>query len=355
MSEATSAEAKTIHRMLEMEKGDSDVRFGRNATNPIDETVCIVDEASMIDISLMQALVKALKRGARLVLIGDANQLPSVGAGNVLADLIQSKCFRMVELTEIFRQSKESLIITNAHKINKGEAPNLASVNGDFFFVSRSYERDIAKTVASLVTERLPATYGRGIREGIQVITPSKKGAGGVEMLNAELQEKINPPGKNKKEKSAHGTLFRVGDKVMQTVNNYDIEWKRGSQEGLGIFNGDIGIIEDISLAESVMRIKFDDRIATYGFDLLEELELAYAITVHKSQGSEYPVVIIPMYSCPPMLMTRNLLYTAVTRAKKMVIMVGRADIVSKMVSNNSELKRYTTLKKRIVEYDSRR
>lgn len=355
MSEATSAEAKTIHRMLEMEKGDIDVRFGRNATNPIDESVCIVDEASMIDISLMQALVKALKRGARLVLIGDANQLPSVGAGNVLSDLIQSKCFRMVELTEIFRQSKESLIVTNAHKINRGETPNLASVNGDFFFVSRSYERDIARTVASLVTERLPSTYGRGIREGIQVITPSKKGAGGVEALNAELQEKMNPPGKNKKEKSAHGTLFRIGDKVMQTVNNYDIEWKRGSQEGLGIFNGDIGVIEDISLTESVMRIKFDDRIATYGFDLLEELELAYAITVHKSQGSEYPVVIIPMYSCPPMLMTRNLLYTAVTRAKKMVIMVGRADIVSRMVSNNSELTRYTTLKKRIVEYDNRR
>ncbi len=354
MSEATSSEAKTIHRMLEMEKGDVDVRFGRNATNPIDETVCIVDEASMIDINLMQALVKALKRGARLVLIGDANQLPSVGAGNVLSDLILSHCFRTVELTEIFRQSKESLIVTNAHKINRGEAPNLSAVNGDFFFVSRSYERDIAKTVSSLVTERLPATYGKGIREGIQVITPSKKGAGGVEMLNAELQERMNPKSRSKKEKSAHGTVFRVGDKVMQTSNNYEIEWKRGSQEGMGIFNGDIGIIEDIDLADSIMHIRFDDRLATYGFDLLDDLELAYAITVHKSQGSEYPVVIIPMYSCPPMLMTRNLLYTAVTRAKKMVVMVGRADIVSKMVSNNSELKRYTTLKNRILEYADR-
>ncbi len=354
MSEATSAEAKTIHRMLEMEKGELDVRFGRNAMNPLDESVCIVDEASMIDINLMEALVKALRRGSRLVLIGDANQLPSVGAGNVLSDLISSERFRTVELTEIFRQSKESLIVTNAHKINQGEVPNLASVNGDFFFVSRAYEREIAKTVASLVTERLPAKYGSSIKEGIQIITPSKKGAGGVEILNAELQAKINPASKSKAEKSAHGTLFRVGDKVMQTVNNYDIEWRRGSQEGMGIFNGDIGVIENIDISESTMRIRFDERIATYGFDLLDELELAYAITVHKSQGSEYQVVIIPMYSCPPMLMTRNLLYTAVTRAKKMVIMVGRADIVFKMVSNNSELKRYTTLKERILAYDNR-
>jgi len=351
MSEATSAEAKTIHRMLEMEKGDLDVRFGRNAVNPLDESVCIVDEASMIDVNLMHALVRALKRGARLVLIGDSNQLPSVGAGNVLSDLISSKRFRTIELTEIFRQSKESLIVTNAHKINHGEAPNLSVVNGDFFFVSRAYEKDIASTVASLVAERLPKSYGRSIREGIQIITPSKKGAGGVEILNAELQAKLNPPSRTKAEKSAHGTLFRVGDKVMQTVNNYDIEWRRGSQEGMGIFNGDIGIIEAIDTNESVMRIRFDDRLVSYGFDILDELELAYAITVHKSQGSEYPVVIIPMYSCPPMLMTRNLLYTAVTRAKKMVIMVGRADVVSKMVANNNELKRYTTLQQRIAEY----
>ena len=351
MSEATSSEAKTIHRMLEMEKGDLDVRFGRNAANPLDESVCIVDEASMIDLNLMQALVRALRRGTRLVLIGDANQLPSVGAGNVLADLIFSECFRTVELTEIFRQSKESLIVTNAHKINRGEAPNLAMVNGDFFFVSRGYEREIPSTVASLVTERLPKKYGASIKDGIQIITPSKKGAGGVEALNAELQAKINPPSRNKREKSAHGVVFREGDKVMQIVNNYDIEWRRGSQDGTGIFNGDIGVIESIDLNESIIVVRYDDRVATYGFDLLDELELAYAITVHKSQGSEYPVVIIPAYSCPPMLMTRNLLYTAVTRAKRMVIMVGRADIVTRMVSNNSELKRYTTLSERIVDY----
>ena len=352
MSEATSEEAKTIHRMLEMEKGtDLNIRFGRNAGNPIDEDVCIVDEASMIDITLMQALVRALKRGSRLVLIGDSNQLPSVGAGNVLADLISSNTIRTVALTEIFRQSKESLIILNAHKINNGERPNLASVSGDFFFVSRDYERDIPKTISKLITERLPATYGRAIKEQIQVITPSKKGSGGVEMLNAELQSVINPPSRNKREKSAHGTLFREGDKVMQTANNYEVEWTRGSASGIGIFNGDIGVIESIDNESALMKIRFDDRLVDYTFDLLEDLELAYAITVHKSQGSEYPVVIIPMYSCPPMLMTRNLLYTAVTRAKRMVIMVGRSEIVGKMVENNSEILRYTTLCRRLKDY----
>lgn len=353
MSEATSEEAKTIHRMLEMEKGsDMNVRFGRNAGNPIDEDVCIVDEASMIDITLMLALVRALKRGSRLVLIGDANQLPSVGAGNVLEDLISSNAIRTVALTEIFRQSKESLIITNAHKINNGEKPNLASVNGDFFFVSRDFEKDIPKTISKLITERLPATYGRAIKGQIQVITPSKKGSGGVEMLNAELQSVINPQSRGKREKSAHGTLFREGDKVMQTANNYEVEWSRGSAGGIGIFNGDIGVIENIDNENSSMRIRFDDRLVDYTFDLLDDLELAYAITVHKSQGSEYPVVIIPMYSCPPMLMTRNLLYTAVTRAKKMVIMVGRAEIVGKMVDNNSEILRYTTLSHRLTDYN---
>ena len=350
MSEATSHEAKTIHRMLEMEKDmNSAVRFGRNALNPIDESVCIVDEASMIDLSLMYALVRALKRGARLILIGDSNQLPSVGAGNVLADLIASERLRTVALTEIFRQSKESLIVTNAHKINNGENPNLSSVDKDFFFVSRDYERDIATTVASLITERLPKKYGREIVNSIQVITPSKKGAGGVEALNVELQSRMNPKRAGKVEKSAHGTVFREGDRVMQITNNYEIEWTRGHVDGLGVFNGDIGTIQKIDSIEQTMTVRFDDKLATYDFDLLDELELAYAITVHKSQGSEYPVVIIPMYSCPPMLMTRNLLYTAVTRAKKMVVMVGRADIVSKMVKNNSEIQRYTTLMHRIV------
>ena len=217
--------------------------------------------------------------------------------------------------------------------------------------LSRDYERDIAKTISKLITERLPQAYGRSIKGQIQVITPSKKGAGGVEALNAELQSVMNPPSRTKHEKSAHGTLFREGDKVMQTSNNYEVEWTRGSSSGIGIFNGDIGIIESIDNEGALMRIRFDDRLVDYTFDLLDDLELAYAITVHKSQGSEYPVVIIPMYSCPPMLMTRNLLYTAVTRAKRMVILVGRAEIVGKMVENNSEILRYTTLCRRLADH----
>ena len=356
MSEATGEEAKTIHRLLEMEKGVNDeLKFNRNSRNPLDERVIIVDEASMIDLSLMSSLTEALKRGTRLILIGDSDQLPSVGAGNVLEDLISSGAVDVVRLTEIFRQSKESLIVTNAHRINNGEAPMLNVTDNDFFFVRRENEREIADTVADLITKRLPKTYGDSIREQIQVISPSKKGAGGVELLNNELQARVNPKATFKKEKTSHGVIFREGDRVMQVVNNYEIEWEKNGIGGFGIFNGDIGVIESIDLKNEVINIWFDDRYVRYDFDNLDELELSYAITVHKSQGSEYPVVIIPMYSCPPMLMTRNLLYTAVTRAKKMVIMVGRADIVSKMVSNNSELKRYTTLEKRIVEYDSRR
>lgn len=352
MSEATSREAKTIHRMLEMERtAEGTVRFGRNARAPISEHVVIIDEASMIDLALMAALIRALKRGSRLILIGDADQLPSVGAGNVFADLIASEMIKTVRLTEIFRQSKESLIVTNAHKINAGEPPVLTVTDKDFFFVRREDERDIADAIASLVTQRLPRAYGKSIRNEIQIITPSRKGVGGVENLNTALQGCINPPAKFKKEKLSHGTLFREGDRVMQTVNNYDIEWERGSYVGVGLFNGDIGVIERIKPNEDCMTICFEDRIVEYPFESLEELELAYAITVHKSQGSEYPVVVIPMYYCPPMLMTRNLLYTAVTRAKRMVILVGRSDIPAKMASNNSEIKRYTALTDKIIKY----
>lgn len=351
MSEATSEEAKTIHRMLEMERNsDLSVRYGRNAQNPLDESVVIIDEASMIDLSLTEALLRAMKRGSRLILIGDADQLPSVGAGNIFSDIIASKMIKTVRLKEIFRQSKESLIITNAHRINNGEYPILNITDNDFFFVGREYESDIPKTVANLIMQRLPKAYGSSIKGDIQVITPSKKGYGGVEVLNNELQASINPPAKFKKEKSSHGVIFREGDKVMQTVNNYDIEWEKNGYVGMGIFNGDIGVIETINPAKSEMIIRFDDRIATYSFDLLEDLDLAYAITVHKSQGSEYPVVIIPMYCCPPMLMTRNLLYTAITRARRMVILVGKADISARMVDNNREVLRYTTLVDRICE-----
>ena len=352
MSESTSCDAKTVHRMLEMERTPEGViKFGRNEKAPIKEAVVIIDEASMLDLSLTASLVRALKRGARLILIGDADQLPSVGAGNVFSDLITSGKIKTVKLTEIFRQSKESLIVTNAHRINSGEAPILSVTDKDFFFVRRDYEKDIAETIASLVTERLPKTYGKSIQEKIQVITPSRKGVGGVENLNAVLQERINPPMKFKKERSAHGTVFREGDRVMQIVNNYDIEWEKNGIEGAGLFNGDIGIIKSIDFSNEVINIVFDDKNVEYPLDNLDELELSYAITVHKSQGSEYPVVIIPMYNCAPLLMTRNLLYTGITRAKKMVILVGRGDVPLKMVENNREVLRYTTLKEKIIEY----
>ena len=351
LSEATSHEAKTIHRLLEMERSTDDIpRFNRDANRPIDENVIIIDEASMIDLQLALALFRAIKRGARLVLIGDTDQLPSVGAGNVLADLIRSERVTTVFLNEIFRQSEESLIITNAHRINGGIDPILNDTKNDFFFVRRERESDICGAVASLITERLPRAYGDKIRSEIQVITPSKKGEGGVLLLNPELQSVLNPPAKFKKEIIRHSTVFREGDKVMQTSNNYEIEWERDGTVGSGVFNGDIGYIESIDTVNEKVYIRYDDRRATYNFDMVDELELAYAITVHKSQGSEYPVVIIPCYRCAPMLMTRNLLYTAVTRARRMVVMVGRADVPSRMVANNVEVMRYTTLTERITE-----
>ena len=352
MSEATSEEAKTVHRMLEMERTtDGQMRFCRNEKNPLSEKVVIIDEASMLDLSLTSALLRAMRRGSRLILIGDSDQLPSVGAGNILSDLITSERIKTVCLTEIFRQSKESLIITNAHRINEGESPILNVTDNDFFFVRRENENAIADTIASLIDERLPRTYGNDIREKIQVIAPSKKGAGGVEALNAALQARLNPPAKFKNEKASHGTVFREGDRVMQVANNYDIEWEKNGIIGVGLFNGDIGTIEEINLREDNVTVRFDDKTAKYSFDSLDELELAYAITVHKSQGSEYPVVIIPMYYCTPMLLTRNLLYTAVTRAKNMVVLVGRSDIPRKMVENNHEVMRYTTLGDKICDY----
>ncbi|MBQ4071352.1 MAG: ATP-dependent RecD-like DNA helicase [Clostridia bacterium] len=350
LSEATGEEAKTIHRLLEMERVVDDVpRFNRDASRPIEENVVIVDEASMIDLNLACALFRAIKRGARLILIGDTDQLPSVGAGNVLADLIASERVRTVCLVEIFRQAKESLIVTNAHRINGGEDPLLNRTDSDFFFVRRENEGELVDTVADLIANRLPRAYGKEIRSEIQVIAPSKKGSGGTLNLNSALQGMLNPPAKFKREVRLHGTVFREGDKVMQTANNYETEWEKNGVTGMGVFNGDIGFIELIDTAKEQMRIRFDDRVAVYSYDMADELELAYAITVHKSQGSEYPVVIIPSFWCAPMLMTRNLLYTAVTRAKRMVVIVGRSDIPSRMVANNLEVMRYTTLGYRIA------
>lgn len=349
LSETTGEEAKTIHRLLEMERTEAEnQRFNRNSRNPLDENAVIIDEASMVDLSLMSSLMRALRRGTRLVLIGDSDQLPSVGAGNVLYDVIASGAVETVYLTEIFRQAQDSLIVINAHNINAGITPVLNVTDNDFFFVKRE-EVNIASTVAELIMRRLPRAYGEYIREGIQVITPSKKGAGGVEALNKELQARMNPPDERKKEKTAHGSIFREGDRVMQITNNYELEWQKNGVTGYGIFNGDIGKILSINHKEGCMTVRFEDRTLEYPFDNLDELELAYAITVHKSQGSEYPVVIIPMYYCAPMLMTRNLLYTAVTRARKMVVLVGRPDIPAKMVANNREVLRYTTLASRLA------
>lgn len=352
MSEATGNEAKTIHRLLETEPGgdDDEPRFARCEQYRLDEDMIILDEASMIDILILEALLRAMKPGCRLILIGDRDQLPSVGAGNVLADVIDSGAFHTVCLKEIFRQAEESGIIVNAHLINEGKMPIVDNKSKDFFFLRRESDREIASTVASLVKERLPRAYGEEIREGIQVISPSRKGEAGTAALNLLLQRELNPPEKGKKEKEAHGVVFREGDRIMQNKNDYNVEWEKDGYSGTGIFNGDIGSLNSLDPSAGVMELDFDGRVAEYDFSQFDELEHAYAITVHKSQGSEYPVVIIPLYGCAPMLLTRNLLYTAVTRAEKMVVLVGRRDILEKMVSNNRCKIRYSGLKKAICD-----
>lgn len=347
LSEATSMEAKTVHRLLEMSYNtNGHTEFLRNEHNLLDEQVIIVDEASMIDTALMCALLKAIKPGARLVIIGDSDQLPSVGAGNVLGDIIESRRFATVRLTEIFRQAEKSLIVTNAHAINAGKMPRLDVKDNDFFFLRRNTDREIAVTVADLCKNRLPKTYGDMARNGTQVIAPSRKGEAGTENLNVILQEMLNSRSNDRREHLFRERTFREGDRVMQTRNNYDITWTRiyDNKTGNGIFNGDIGIIEEINRPESEMTILFDDKRVIYDFTMLEDLEHAYAITVHKSQGSEYPIVIVPMCSAAQMLLTRNLLYTAVTRAQSMVILVGREDVVAEMVGNNRQAMRYTGL-----------
>ena len=345
MSEATGREAKTVHRLLEMEFGDeSGDRFRRNEQDPLEENIIIVDEASMLDSSLTGCLLRAIKPGARLLLIGDADQLPSVGAGNVLADIIESGRFATARLNEIFRQAGASLIVTNAHAINEGRMPELGIKNNDFFFLPRSSDNDIAATVADLYCNRLPRSYGAGTVDNIQVISPSRRGIAGTENLNVMLQNALNPPEPGKREYQFRQTHFRVGDRVMQVRNNYELAWTRPDSEGLGVFNGDIGVIQAINPESSSFEIQFDDRHVVYDFSLLDDLEHAYAITVHKSQGSEYPIVIIPAYGAAQVLLTRNLLYTAVTRAQRMVIIVGREDIVASMVNNNRTALRYTGL-----------
>ncbi|MCQ2426616.1 MAG: ATP-dependent RecD-like DNA helicase [Lachnospiraceae bacterium] len=345
MSDAASREAKTIHRLLEMEYSEDDEpRFLKNEKDLLSEDVIIIDEMSMVDTLLFESLLRAVKPGARVILIGDADQLPSVGAGNVMNDLIASDRFRTVKLKEVFRQARESLIVINAHEINNGEYPKLDAKDGDFFFLNRKTEEEIAGTIVNLVVSRLPKAYPDRFRGGIQVITPMHKGGVGTLILNEKLQAALNPPDRRKKEKKVRDRVFREGDRIMQIRNNYDIEWSRGEQIGVGIFNGDIGVIEAIDFENETMRINFDERIADYEFTALEDLEHAFAITIHKSQGSEYPVVIMPVTEGSPRMMTRNLLYTAVTRAQEMVILVGRPEYVMAMVDNDRHVQRYTGL-----------
>ncbi len=357
MSETTGYEARTIHRMLELNGGmDGDAGFERNEQNPLATDVIIIDEMSMVDISLMCALLKAVVAGTRLILVGDVNQLPSVGPGSVLRDIIDSKVFHVVCLTRIFRQASQSDIIVNAHKINRGEPVILDNKSMDFFFLKR-YEADvIISVVIQLIRQKLPK-YVDASPYDIQVLTPMRKGLLGVERLNTILQQYLNPPEPGKAEKEYGQGIFRVGDKVMQTKNNYQLEWEIRSkygipiEKGLGIFNGDMGVIKSIQPFSETMTIEFDEgRMVEYSFKQLEELDLAYAITIHKSQGSEYPAVVIPLLNGPRLLMNRNLLYTAVTRARKCVTLVGNDTTFQEMIGNVNEQRRYSGLKQRLLE-----
>lgn len=356
MTEATGYEAQTIHRLLELsgmpdeEREGQAIHFERNAQNPLEVDVIIIDEMSMVDISLMHSLLLAVTAGTRLILVGDENQLPSVGPGNVLRDMIRSKRFPVVELTRIFRQASESDIVVNAHKINKGEPVILDNKSRDFFFLKR-YDADvIIRVLIALIQEKLPR-YVQAKPFEIQVLTPMRKGLLGVERLNEILQRYLNPPGPQKKEKEIGKRLFREGDKVMQVKNNYQLEWevlgkyRIPVEKGVGVFNGDTGILKEINEFAETAEVEFEDgRTAQYAFKQLEELELAYAVTIHKSQGSEYPAVLLPLLSGPQMLLNRNLLYTAVTRARKCVTVVGSEETFQEMIRNEKQQKRYSSL-----------
>ncbi|MBK5896795.1 SF1B family DNA helicase RecD2 [Catonella massiliensis] len=361
MTETTGMEAQTIHRLLELngnpEEGGS-MRFERNELNPLEADVIIIDEMSMVDIYLMYSLLKAITVGTRLILVGDVNQLPSVGPGKVLKDIISSEKFNVVRLSEIFRQAAESDIITNAHKINAGQSIRLDNKSKDFFMLSMSSSIQIQRALVSLIAEKLPP-YVDATKYDIQVLTPSRKGELGVENLNKILQQYINPPAPGKREKQWGEVIFRENDKVMQIKNDYQMEWKIVTKKGLtikegsGVFNGDCGIIREINEFAGTVTVEFDEgKLVEYTGATLEELELAYAITIHKSQGSEYPAVIIPLLNAPKPLLNRNLLYTAVTRARKCVTIVGSENSVNEMIQNESEMKRNSGLVDSIIEME---
>ena len=356
ITETSGHFAQTVHRLLEYyySEGEDMMRFGKNSDEPLDYDVVIVDEASMIDLMLMQGLLEAVKPGTRLILVGDADQLPSVGAGNILNDLIESEYVHVVTLTDIFRQAQESMIVVNAHRINKGEYPFVNDRNTDFFLMRRNSEKAVSDLIVELVTKRLPAYYTHlSTVQDIQVLTPTRKGNLGCTALNNALQQALNPPSEKLNEKKYRDTVFREKDKVMQIKNNYEIEWKRGSDfsDGQGVFNGDIGFIDRIDKEYNQMTVIFDDdKYVTYEFAQLDQLELAYAMTVHKSQGSEFPVVVMPVFRFPPMLATRNLLYTAVTRGKEAVVLAGSEERMNQMIDNNRIKMRYSGLKFRLMK-----
>ena len=362
MTEATGYEARTIHRMLEINGGMEDgsrARFERNGENPLEADVVIIDEMSMVDIYLFQSLLEAVSVGTRLILVGDVDQLPSVGPGQVLQDLIESKSFPTVMLKKIYRQAGESDIVMNAHRINMGQKIALNNKSKDFFFLPRNDVQVIYKHMIQLITEKLPR-YVEAQPYDIQVLTPMRKGSLGVETLNEILQRYLNPADPSRKEHAAGDRIFREGDKVMQIKNNYQLEWEIVSQYGIridsgsGVFNGDIGTIRRIREESSTVQVEYDEhRLVEYTFSQLDEIELAYAITIHKSQGSEYPAVLLPLLSGPKMLMNRNLLYTAVTRARKCVTILGSQEVVDGMIENENQYHRYTGLGRRILELES--
>lgn len=346
MSDLTGEPARTIHRLLEVDfTAKGELKFKRNETNPLPADVVIADEMSMVDALLMCSLVRAIKPTSKFIMVGDSNQLPSVGAGNVLKDLIASHYIPSVELKEIFRQAAQSLIVTNAHRIVNGEFPVLDDRQNDFFFMNKSLESDIAGLVIQLAKQRLPDTYGFSPIDDIQVLCPTKMGMAGTKELNKQLQLALNPPSQNKAELKFFDVIFRTGDKVMQTKNDYDVLWTKNSEKGSGIFNGDIGIIRSVDRFSQNVTIDFEGRVAIYTSEMLRRLEHAYAITIHKSQGSEYDAVIIPITAFTHNLLYRNLLYTGVTRAKKMIIVIGTKELVKTMVDNNRKMLRYSLLR----------
>ncbi len=352
MTEVTGCEAKTVHRLLEAEFDDEGRSvFCRNQHRPIECDLLIVDEMSMVDIFLFSNLMNALPLGCRLLLVGDSDQLPSVGAGNVLRDMIESGAIPTIALKTVFRQALQSTIVTNAHRINAGEMPELAMRDSDFFFLSVENASDVSDKVIELVTERLPKAYGFSTMSDIQILAPSRKMEAGTAAINNRMQASVNPKSKDKRELAFPSFTLREGDKVMQIRNNYDIEWDRDDgTDGKGVFNGDVGILEKIDLPLGIFTVRFDDRVAVYPIEFADQLELAYAITVHKAQGSEYPCVVMPISDMPPQLRYRNLLYTAVTRARSLLVVVGSSRMIAGMVENDRRIKRYTMLNEMLRE-----